>query len=125
MGMTIKQFQMSRELTNNELVEFYAQVIVEVIEDYENDDSVAIDYVLMQDALISIMLDIRASISFNRFSYSDDSFDKICNMLGKLATMIHTISINLYHHNIEDIKVAESFNKFLSKNTIYIMKGGE
>lgn len=125
MGMTIKQFQLSRELTNNELVEFYAQVIVEVIEDYENEDSVAIDYVLMQDALISIMLDIRASISFNRFSYNDDSFDKICNMLGKLATIIHSISINLYHNNIEGLEIADSFNNFLSRNTIYIMKGGE
>lgn len=125
MVMTLEQIQMMSQLSNDELVEFYAQIISEVIEDYDKDDSEAINYIFMQDAFISIMLDIRASISHNQIDYDSESFDKICNMIGTLISIIHSISIKLYHHTIEDYNVRESFNDFLSKNKIYILKGGE
>lgn len=123
--MDFKYIQTASQLSDDELVELYAQVIVDVIDDYDKDDAIAIDYVLLQDAIISVMLDIRASISRGQFDYNSESFNKICNMLGTLSTIIHSISINLYHNNIEGIKVLEDFSEYLSKDKIYILKGGE
>lgn len=123
--MDFKYIQTASQLSNEELVELYAQVITEVIEDYDKEDADSIDYVLLQDSLISIILDIRASIAKEHFDYNSESFNKICNLLGTLSTIIHSISVNLYHDNIDGIKVKEVFNEFLSKNTIYVLKGGE
>lgn len=125
MIMTLKQIQMMQQLSNDELVEFYAQIISEVIEEYDKDDSEALNYIFMQDAFISIILDIRASLSHGQIDYNSESFDKMCNMIGLLTSIIHSISIKLYHHTIEDYNVSESFNDFLSNNKIYILKGGE
>lgn len=125
MIMTLKQIQMANQLTDDELVEFYAQIISEVIEDYNKEDSDAIEYIFMQDAFISIMLDIRASISHGQVETDTPAFGKICDMIGTLSSIVHTISIKLYHHTILDYDVRESFNDYLSKYKIYIVKGGE
>ena len=125
MGMTLKQIQMANQLTDDELVEFYAQIITEIIEDYENEDTEAIQYMFMQDSFIHIMLDIRASISHGQIDFDSPSFGKMCNMLATLISINHSISIKLYHRTIEDINVHKLFNDFLSENKIYIVKGGD
>lgn len=120
----VKYVNSINEFTQQELVDYYYQVVYEVIEDRfeESDYTKTVDLIFLQQRLIDILIDMRKTIDSVDFK-DKDSLLELLNLFTDVKTIITSISYDIKYDDYE----TDYLNQIrrLNNKTYIIQKGGE
>lgn len=117
---SVKHINTMFELNNEELLEYYLQIINELFEDWEENKD-ATTLIGIQTSLFDISQDLRFSFSQYKFG---NCKDKAYELMWAIKRCIESISIDLYYRSFNDSNYVDYFD---INTTTYIVgkEGGE
>ena len=120
----VKYVNSINEFTQQELVDYYYQVVYEVIEDrYEESDyTKTVNLCFLQQRLIDILIDIRKTLDSVIFN-DNETLMELLNLFTDVKTIITSITYDIKYNDYE----TDYLNQIrrLNNKTYIIQKGGE